>query len=716
MTFEPTLIAPYKSGLSQYLKPFLIGNDAFQKLDNCYSSRGFIKKREGSIVLGRLPIWNTATAITDVSPPVVTTATNHGLLTGDMVFLELALTAGNPILAIAVGFGTTITMTGAHGMTPGDTIVIIGTTGTISTALNNKVITLGPLTAGVILDVPVETAGLVWGGGGTVSVGAFEKQAFVITVTGVNTFTLQNLNTGVNVPASGAAVSANIYLPIVGTRTFLVSAVGSEQLIVFTPKQAFLFDETTQLFVNISFTTGPTPILWTGTKDNFFYTSNYATVMWTTNNVNVIRFYTGLAAAGWFDFVPIVTGATTMTKTLIILPYKGRLVALNTTEGGTNFFSRARWSQLGTPFVANAPAPFTNDVDAWRSDIPGKGGFIDADTSERIVSAEIIQDTLIVGFQFSTWRLRFTGNEILPFVWERISTQFGSEGTFTTVPFDDKTLQISRRGIVGASFNAVSRIDLPAIDLVEDIEVGINSIGIQRVQGIRDYVKRMVYWIYGFSGTNEQTPNKLICYNYQDNTWSTFTQSFTTLGQYRQSVDNTWGTWFTTWGPDTEMWNETIDQQNTPIIVAGAKDSRVWRIMVDETSTDNGQNYNFVITTNWINPYFQNGSRCKLAYYDLYVTMTDKGQITVENFTDDNPTEAWLIKTANVSATYTGGTESFGNVVKYVRVFLGMIARNHQITLTLSDPDQLDNTDIGSSDFQLQGIIFHTREEGRVKQ
>jgi hypothetical protein len=226
----------------------------------------------------------------------------------------------------------------------------------------------------------------------------------------------------------------------------------------------------------------------------------------------------------------------------------------------------------------------------------------------------------------------------------------------------------------------------------------------------------MVYWIYGFSGTNEQTPNKLICYNYQDNTWSTFTQSFTTLGQYKQSVDNTWGTWFTTWGPDTETWNETIDQQNTPIIVAGAKDSRVWRIMVDDVSTDNGKNYNFTITTNWINPYFQNGSRCKLAYYDLYVTMTDKGQITVENFTEDNPTDPWLTKVANVSATYTGGTESFGNVVKYVRVFLGMIARNHQITLTLSEPDQLEDTNIGSSNFQLQGIIFHTREEGRIKQ
>lgn len=784
MGYDPTLIAPYKSGLVQYFKPFLIGNDAFTLLDNCYSWRGLIKKREGSIILGRLAKWATSTGITDVSPPVVT-AVAHGLLTGDMVWLENVTMTNGTVVTIIPGVVTQVTFIGAPGITAGETITIRGITGTIGKALNGltyQVISI----VGPIVTLNVYTLGLVYTAGGTAFLGGLEGQAFQITKITANTFSLQVLNSvpPTNVPASGTATAADIYLPVVGTRTFLQTSTGNEQLIVFHPKKAFLFNTGTMLFQDISFSVGgaitgitaanpavvtttnphglqtgdqvvitgvvgtmgpaingitflitvlsPTTfsipvntiglvyvsggvvgILWTGTKDNFFYTSNYATVMWTTNNVDPIRFYNGSTTAGWADHVPIVSGSTTMTECLIILPYKGRLVALSTTEGGTTFFQRARWCQLGTPFVANSPSGFSNDVQAWRSDIPGKGGFNDADTSERIVSAEIIQDTLIVGFQFSTWRLRYTGNEILPFIWERISTQFGSEGTFTTVPFDDHTLQISRRGIVAASFNGVDRIDLVIPDFIDNFETGAIGEGLNRIQGVRDYEKRLVYWIYGDEANNSQSPNKILCFNYQDNTWSTFTQSFTTLGAYKKTTDNTWSTWTTTWDSDTSTWDSPFDQTNSLDIVAGAKDSNVWVIMDTELSTDNGINYNFTITTDLINPYFKEGRRCKLAYYDLYVTTTDNGQITVKNYTDDDPSSPWLIKTVDTNDRAISLNPS--KVAKYIRVFLGMVARNHQITITLT-PSQLASTLIGPSNFELQGIIFHTRMEGRIKQ
>jgi hypothetical protein len=727
MTYDPTLIAPYKSGLSKYYKPFLIGNDAFTNLENCYSWRGVIKKREGSTVLGRLAIWATATAITNASPPSVTSVA-HGLVTGDMVFLENVVTTNGTVSTITPGTGpgqsTVVTTTGAHGMSSGQTVVITGVTGTIGAAINNVVLLITAITANT-MTLSIDTFGLVYTAGGTVNLGALEKQAFQIIRIDPNTFTLQQLNSftspAANVPASGVAQSANIYLPIVGTRTFIISSSGNEQLIVFTPKRAFLFNTTTQVFDNISFDTTTAAILWGGTKDNFFYTSNYSTVMWTTNNVfNTtnqkvgIRFFNGSSSAGWADFQPQINATPTyLNSSLLILPFKGRLVALNTTEGNfaanvnVNYFNRARWSQIGTPFVANAPAPFSNDTTSWRDDIVGKGGFIDADTSERIVGAEVIQDTLIVGFQFSTWRLRYTGNDFLPFIWERISTQYGCEATFSTVPFDDYMLEISRRGIVAGSFNGVDRIDLQIPDQVDSFETGAIGEGLNRIQGVRDYQKRLVYWIYGDEANNSQTPNKLLCYNYEDNTWSIFDQSFTTLGAYKLTVDDIWSTWTTIWDGDTTTWDTALDQQNTIMVVAGAVDSRVWQIMNEDVSTDNGTNYNFSITTNLINPYFQQGKRCKLAFYDLYVTNTSNGQVTLENYTDDDPSDPWLIKTVSTNTPF--------KLAKYVRVFLGMVARNHQITITLSE-EQLEDVNIGASDFEIQGIIFHTRMEGRIKQ
>ena len=136
------------------------------------------------------------------------------------------------------------------------------------------------------------------------------------------------------------------------------------------------------------------------------------------------------------------------------------------------------------------------------------------------------------------------------------------------------------------------------------------------------------------------------------------------------------------------------------IVVAGAKDSNVWQIMNEDFSTDNGVNFNFTITTNLINPYFDQGKRCKLAYYDLYLTNTNRGQITLQNYTDDDPADPWLIKTVDTNDNAI--SQNPIKVSKYIRVFLGMVARNHQIKLTLTDA-QLNSTTIGSSPFELPG-------------
>ena len=110
-------------------------------------------------------------------------------------------------------------------------------------------------------------------------------------------------------------------------------------------------------------------------------------------------------------------------QALALIPYKDRLLAFNTFEGttlagSTQFPQRLRYSQNGDP---------TDQFDGWRSDIPGRGGFIDAPTSEHIVSIAFIRDILIVSCERSTWQIRYTGNAILPFVWDEINSHYGSE-------------------------------------------------------------------------------------------------------------------------------------------------------------------------------------------------------------------------------------------------------------------------------------------------
>ena len=197
-----------------------------------------------------------------------------------MVWLENVVTTNGTITAITTGSQTVVTTAGAHGMLAGQTVLITGTTGVTQlngSDFNGNIYTIISVTPNT-MTLNVSTTG-TYLAGGTVYVGALTNKAFKITVTGANTFTLQDLNSGNNVAASGAAQSADIYLPVMGTRTFIQTSSGNEQLIVFHPKRAFLFNTGTQVFDNISFNTAAAAITWAGTKDNFFYTSNYASVI-----------------------------------------------------------------------------------------------------------------------------------------------------------------------------------------------------------------------------------------------------------------------------------------------------------------------------------------------------------------------------------------------------------------------------------------------------
>ena len=746
MGYQPFLITPFK-GLSTYYKPFLIGNDAFPYLDNCYSFRGRIKKREGCSVFGRLPAWAAITNITSASPPVVTSVA-HELLTGDYVWLES----------------------------------IVG-----STSLNNT--------------------------------------AYSVTRINNDTFSLQDINTGANIAAPAAYISGGgIYLPVQGILNYSVPSTSNQNLIVFNPKRAYFWTVGSLSFTQLRNNPAGTNITWTGTgSSNFFWSCNFANAMWVTNNVDKIRYWNGTqdggGTGGWVDFNPIVnTGGDTITKGLIIIPYKGRLVILRPYINSVLYQNRAIWSQIGTPYTLNdathvPPSPFGVDANAWRYDIPGKGGYIDADTSESIVSCEIINDTLIVGFQFSTWKLVYTGSEVLPFVWQRINTSLGSEATYASVQLDDSVMMISRRGIVKANINECVRMDMDIPEMVMNFENGgsenENVPGFNRIQSIRDFDKQLIYITWGDSDTNQQTPNRILCYNYVENIWSTFTLSFTALGRYKQTSDNTWTTWTSKWKGDTSTWEEPIDQNNSLFILGGRIDSYVYEVLDDEVGDDNGVNYNFTIETKRFNPYLEQAKRCDLGYVDLYFTpnaltpfiidaisnaypckittqeahglstgstvviincvgstsstnldmsilnnqqftvtvvsttectlngvdstnfgtyTTDSGQvmlsseITLLDYIDDNEDNPIVQRKVITGSDFQQG--------KYVRVFINATARLHQIVLTLSDgvvpfqiyppnytiDNQLGDAIKGVAPFELMSILYHMKPGGILKQ
>ena len=272
-----------------------------------------------------------------------------------------------------------------------------------------------------------------------------------------------------------------------------------------------------------------------------------------------IRYYATTELGNtWVNYNPPIDGVNALAGALMIFPYRGYLVFLNTSEGNNdtgikNFGNRARWTQIGTPYysapVPNFPSLQTIDHLAVRDDLFGRGGANDAPTSEVIVSAEFIRDILVVYFERSTWRLRFVNNSQNPFVWERVNIELGSDCTFSSIAFDKGLMTIGKRGIVISDGNDTVRFDEKIPNDIFKIRT-VND-GLQRVYGIRTFRTKLCYWTYP-SDTNPTGiyPDQVLVFNYDTKNWSYFDDSFTCFGYYYP-------------GGTGQIWNDLINPWNT---------------------------------------------------------------------------------------------------------------------------------------------------------
>ena len=368
------------------------------------------------------------------------------------------------------------------------------------------------------------------------------------------------------ITAFGINAGEDVYFypsePVMGIVQYDALEINNEPTIAYDTQFAYQFNGSAWERIGAA--------IWTGTDYNFFWSCNWRGVdaqdfiLYSVNYnpADLIKYWNGIT---WTDLSPTVnSGGTVLKSSRIIVPFKGRLLCLNTFEGvgaaTEQFTSRCRFSQNGTPMI-------TADVNAWREDIPGKGGFIDAPVKEAIVSCAFIKDRLIVYFERSTWELAYTQNQILPFVWQRINSELGAESAKSAVPFDRVVMGIGQTGVHACNGANVERIDQKIPDTVFDISNEDN--GVERVCGIRDYFTQMVYWAYPYKYRFEKYPNRMLIYNYLSGAWSIFEDSITAFGYYQPQIGLTWDKWTTEWQECVAAWSTGEAEAKFRNVLAG---------------------------------------------------------------------------------------------------------------------------------------------------
>ncbi len=617
MAFDRFLIAPMNTGLQTDLKPWLIMDDGFAELNNAYVFRGRVRKRFGETLMGYG--WPSA----NVAP----------------LYSRLRINIGT------TDAGGSIDWT------------IAPLPGTIFNS--GQMFSIGTEMFTVISDTPGNQDMLDTGGAITAT---FDVSNGHYTITGSD-FPL-------------TAVWFYPAEPVMGLTNYEVGAINNQPSIAFDTQFAYLFAG--GFWQKIGPSAGNQ---WHGTNNDFFWATNWrgttvnGVVLYVTNFYVVnkngaidptddpVWYYDGTT---WTAFTPeVIVGAINIETARIILPFKGRLLMLNTieTDGVDNFnyVNRCRFSQVGNPLDAAAWLETPTQVGSIG------GGFVDAATEEAIVSAEFIKDRLIVYFERSTWELAFTGNNADPFLWQKINTELGSESTFSTVPFDKQILTIGNTGVHACNGANVERIDNKIPNQIFDI-VDKNA-GVQRVAGIRDYFTELVYWTFPSttSGTRYTFPTQVLVYNYRNGSWSINDDCITTFGYFEQQLDVTWASTTLTWEQYEATWGSGVQQAQFRQVIAGNQQGYVFIVnpevernapVMQITNIANvGVNLGVQLTI--INHTLEPGTNHLMNQGD-YVAIEYPGGVTglsgrifkVKSYVDANNV---IIDAPNITGTYTGG-------------------------------------------------------------
>lgn len=90
MTLQSSLISPFVTGLDTDTEPWLSPADSFSEVNNVHVFDGYIEKRSGYRVYGKLKKQDVAISISTIAKDAngtVTTTVNHGYTTGDVIFI-----------------------------------------------------------------------------------------------------------------------------------------------------------------------------------------------------------------------------------------------------------------------------------------------------------------------------------------------------------------------------------------------------------------------------------------------------------------------------------------------------------------------------------------------------------------------------------------------------------------------------------------------------
>ena len=467
----------------------------------------------------------------------------------------------------------------------------------------------------------------------------------IVYTTGVYDITFSGVTTG--------AVTADYdFYPeysIVGILPYVNLTTGDTDLMVFDEKRCAQYDTTNAKLEDVS-----TADTWAGGDYDFFHGCNARNYLYATNNTDQIYRWNGAAWAAFDIDIDGAGAANDVDTCLMIFYYKERLVLLRPTESGTLYPQRARWCE---------PADHTD----WTND-----GYVDCPTGDWIMTAGFVGEDLVVWFDKSTWRLRYTGDSTLPFRWERIDTSKGSFSPFSGVINGDLMIAMGSTNILETDNLKVYEIDDKIPDAFERLDQSL----FDKVFSIR--VPNLKQTLISYPEPDESGNTASFCYNYDDKAWSIYDYGFNVFGEFIESSSaDDWDEIDYDWDDFDFAWIAASRDAGYPLILAGDASGYVWEINYGGSDDDTAIAFE-AYSGRW-NPYLKQGKKARFGWVDFYVDKDSDVSMTVDFYSHLNGKEVLA-----VTQTVTFGEADDTADRVWVRADNGSIGDFHRVKLTNS--------------------------------
>lgn len=411
-----------------------------------------------------------------------------------------------------------------------------------------------------------------------------------------------------------------------------IESDGTKATLAFDTTRAYLYNAATSTFDILD----AGPIMGCGEFDYIWganwQSSNVINRLYFTNGlaytgaINGIRYFEGDTPTVTTLFTPSTGGGNTLYGCKLLFTLGQRLVALYTFENSgvstTSHPQRARWCAKQDP--AN-----------WNDITAGGGDFSDAGTGDQIVSAQALQNQIIVFFTNSVWALLPTADPNKAFRWIRLNSFRACDGKMASVAYDRASNALGIRGITSTDGTETQRIDqrIPKFT--------INAINVDQFGKVfcqRSYENRRWWTLYSSGMATEN--NKALIYDDTSSAFTTYDIALNCMGYGNASRDYGLNDFSVANDLDlslNEMGDDTLQDwywsQNQDILLAGDLTGNIFQLEIgseDVTGSINAE----LFSAGW-NPFQKEGKEARMSYIDFYVDTDKETYGTVDFYKND---------------------------------------------------------------------------------